>query len=75
MGIWRVKGVRAMLTKGYTYPVCRKEEGWSLILRCERTKYLKYLYCYKMFTSIDLEIGIRKIVSNKIKDIWPKTGL
>jgi hypothetical protein len=28
----------------------------------------------KNFTSIDLEPGIIKIASNKIKDIWPNTG-
>jgi hypothetical protein len=29
----------------------------------------------KKFTSIDLEIGIKKIVFNKIKDKWPKARL
>jgi hypothetical protein len=28
----------------------------------------------KNFTSMYLEIRIRKITSNKIKNIWPKTG-
>jgi hypothetical protein len=29
----------------------------------------------KKFTRTDPETGIRKIVSNKTKDIWPKTGM
>jgi hypothetical protein len=28
-----------------------------------------------LFTSIDPEIGTRRITSNKIKDVWPKTEL
>jgi hypothetical protein len=29
----------------------------------------------KRFTSIDLEIRIRRIASSKIKNIWPRTGM
>jgi hypothetical protein len=29
----------------------------------------------KKFTSTDPEIEIRKTASNKIKDIWPKSGM
>jgi hypothetical protein len=34
------------------------------------------IFCYvEEQKAGDPEIGIRKRVSNKIKDIWPKTGL
>jgi hypothetical protein len=29
----------------------------------------------KTFTSVDPDIGIRRVVASKIKDIWPETRL
>jgi hypothetical protein len=31
--------------------------------------------CWKKFTSLDPEIGIRKIASDKMKGVWQETGL
>jgi hypothetical protein len=49
-------------------PVRRKD---GVILLYEKNKKLGR----GKFTSSDLEIRIRKMASNKIKDIWPKIGL
>jgi hypothetical protein len=54
-------------------PGCRKEKGWSHILQCEGTKYWRDKLLEKKLRRIHPEIGIRKITSNKIKAIWPKT--
>jgi hypothetical protein len=37
MGIWRLKGRGGNTDQGMS-PVCRREEGWSHILRYEGTK-------------------------------------
>jgi hypothetical protein len=67
MGIWRLKGVRGNTGQGMC-PMCNKEEGWSHILRCEETRNLRELFVDKRFTSIEPEIGIRRIAIIKDND-------
>jgi hypothetical protein len=67
MGIWRVKGVRGNVEQGM-YPMCNKEEGWSHILRCEETKNLREDLVDKKYTSIEPEIGIRRVAISKDND-------
>jgi hypothetical protein len=44
-----------------------KEEGWSHILKCEETRSWREELIDKRFTSIDPEIGIRRIVTKNDK--------
>jgi hypothetical protein len=74
MGIWRLKGVRGNTEQGM-FPVCIKEEGWSHILKCEQTRSWREELVDKRFTSIEPEIGIRKITTIKDNDKLQKVGL
>jgi hypothetical protein len=44
-------------------------------VRCEGTESWRDELIGKRFTSIDSEIGIRRVLSNKNKEMRPKTGL
>jgi hypothetical protein len=70
MGFWRLKGMRGNTDKG----VCRKEEGGSHILQCEGTRVRRDRWLERKFTGIHLEMGIKKIASNKTRDNWTKTA-
>jgi hypothetical protein len=74
MGIWRLKGIRKNVEIGIR-PTFRKEEELSHILRCEGTKMWRKEILDKRFWNIDPEIGIRKIVRCKNKEMWQKLGL
>jgi hypothetical protein len=74
MGIWRLKIIRENLEIGI-YPICRKEEELSHILRCDGTKMCRKEILDKRFWNIDPEIGIRKIAGCKNKEMWQKLGL
>jgi hypothetical protein len=50
------------------YTMCSKEEGWSHIFRCDETKSWRNDLVDKRFTSVDPEIGIRRVAKNKNKD-------
>jgi uncharacterized protein YprB with RNaseH-like and TPR domain len=52
-----------------------KEEGWSHILRCEETISWKEELLDKRFTSIESEIGMRRIATIKDNDKLQKVGL
>jgi hypothetical protein len=67
MGIWKLKGVRRNIEQGIC-PMYNKEEGWSHILRCGETKSWRNDLADKRFTSVDPEIGIRKVATRKDKD-------
>jgi hypothetical protein len=68
MGIWRLKGMRGNIDKGVC-PVCRKEDGGSHILQCEGTGVWKDRWLERKFTSIHTEMGIKKIASNKMREL------
>jgi hypothetical protein len=48
-------------------PMCNKEGGWSHILRCVETRSWREELVDKRFTSIEPEIGMRRIAT--IKDM------
>jgi hypothetical protein len=70
MGIWKLKGVRKNIEQGIC-PLCNKE-GWSHILRCDETKSWREDL---VDTSVDPEIGIRRVATSKDKDKVKKIGL
>jgi hypothetical protein len=74
MGIWKLKSVRGNIEQG-TCPMCSKEEGWSHIFRCDETKSWRNDLVDKRFASVDPEIGIRRVATNKDKDKFKKYGL
>jgi hypothetical protein len=74
MVIWRLKGVRGNTEQGMC-PMCNKEEGWSHILRCEKTRRWREDLVDKRFTSIEPEIGIRRVATSKDNDKLQKFGL
>jgi hypothetical protein len=55
--------------------MCNKEEGWSHILRCAETRSYREDLVDKRFTSIEPEIGIRRIATSKDNDKLQKSGL
>jgi hypothetical protein len=67
IGIWRLNGVRVNIEWGMCR-MCNKEGGWSHILRSEETRSWREELVDKRFTSIEPEIGIRRIVTNKDND-------
>jgi hypothetical protein len=73
MGIWILKCVRGNTEQGMC-PMCNKEEGWSHILRCEETRSWREELVDKRFTSIELEIGMRRIATirdnDKLQRVW-----
>jgi hypothetical protein len=74
MGIWKLKGVRGNIEQGIC-PMFSKEEGWSHIFRRDETKRWRNNLVDKRFTSVDPEIGIRMVATNKDKDKLQKFGL
>jgi hypothetical protein len=48
--------------------VCNKDEGWSHILRCDKTQSWREDLVDKRFTNVDPEIGIRRVATSKVKD-------
>jgi hypothetical protein len=54
--------------------MCSKEEGWSHIFRCDETKSWRNDLVDKRVTSVDPEIGIRRVATNKDKDKLQKLG-
>jgi uncharacterized protein YprB with RNaseH-like and TPR domain len=56
-------------------PLCNKEEGWSHILRCEKTRSWREELVDKRFINIEPEIGIRRIATSKDNDKLQKVGL
>jgi hypothetical protein len=54
--------------------MCNKEEGWSRILRCAETRSWREELVDKRFTSIEPEIGIKRVATSKDNDklqkIW-----
>jgi hypothetical protein len=74
MGIWRLKGVRGNIEQGMC-PMCNKEEGWSnILLKCVETKSWREDLVDKRFTSVEPEIGIRRIVTRKDNNKLQKFG-
>jgi hypothetical protein len=73
-GICKLKGVRSNREQGIC-PLCNKEEGWSHVLRCDETKSCREDLVDKRFTSVDPEIGIRRVATSKDKDKLQKFGL
>jgi hypothetical protein len=74
MGIWKLKGVTRNIEQGIC-PMCSKEHGWSHIFRCDETKSWRDDLIDKRFTSVDPEIGIRRVATNEDKDKLQKFGL
>jgi hypothetical protein len=74
MGIRRLKNVRGNTEQGMC-PTCSKEGGWSHILRCAKTRSRREEFVDKRFTSIEPEIGIRRIARIKHNDKLQKVGL
>jgi hypothetical protein len=60
------------MIKGHALYAGRRES----ILQCEGTRNneLEGQMARKMFTIIHMEIRIKRIASNKIRDIWHKVG-
>jgi hypothetical protein len=57
-----LKGVRGNTEEGIC-PMCNKEEGWSHILRCVKTRSWREELADKRFTNIEPEIGMRRIAT------------
>jgi hypothetical protein len=74
MGTWRLRGVRGNTEQGMC-PMCNKEKGWSHILRCEETRSWREELVDKRFTSIEPEIGIRRVATSKDNDKLQKVAL
>jgi hypothetical protein len=74
MGIWRLKGVWGNTELGMRL-VCNKEEGWSHRLRCDETKSWREDLVDKRFTSIQPELGIRRVATSKDNDKLQKIEL
>jgi hypothetical protein len=74
MGIWRLEGMRGNTDHGVC-PVCGREEGGSHMLLCEGTRNWGDKWLERRFTRIYPDVGIKRIASNKTKDIWPKIDL
>jgi hypothetical protein len=74
MGIWKLKAVRGNIEQGIC-PICSKEESWSHIFRCDETKSWRNDLVDKRFTSVDPEIRIRRVATNKDKDKLQKFRL
>jgi hypothetical protein len=74
MGIWRLNGVRGNIEQGMC-PMCNKEEGWSHTLRYDETKSWREDLADKRFTSIEPEIGIRRVAARKYNDKLQTFGL
>jgi hypothetical protein len=70
----KLKGVRGNIEQGIC-PMCSKEEGLSHIFRCDETKSWRNDLADKRFTSVDPEIEIRRVATNKDKDKLQKFGL
>jgi hypothetical protein len=73
MGIWKLKGVKRNIDQGIC-PLCNKEEDWNHMLRCDETKSWREDLVDKRFTSVDPEIGIRRVATSKDKDKLQKFG-
>jgi hypothetical protein len=58
MTVCRLKGVRRNSEWGFS-SICSKEEEWSHILRCERTKIWRDEILDKRFNHINAETGNR----------------
>jgi hypothetical protein len=56
-------------------PVCNREGGWSHILKCEEIRSWREELVDKRFTSIEPEIGMRRIATIKDNDKLLKVGL
>jgi hypothetical protein len=69
-----LKGVRGNIEHGMC-PMCNKEEGWRHILRCDKTRSWREDLVDKTFTSIEPEIGIRRVAASKDNDKLQKFGL
>jgi hypothetical protein len=74
MGILRLKGVRENTEHGMC-PMCYKEEGWSHILRCAKTRSWREELVDKRFTSIEPDFGTRMIATTEDNDKLQKVGL
>jgi hypothetical protein len=74
MGIQKLKGVRRSIEQGICH-VCNKEGGWSHTLICDETKSWREDLDDKKFTSVDPEIGIRRVATSKDMDKVQKFGL
>jgi hypothetical protein len=55
--------------------MCNKEGGWSHILICAETRSWRDDLEDKRFTSIEPEIGIRRVATSKDNDKLQKFGL
>jgi hypothetical protein len=51
------------------------KEGWSHIFRCDETKIWRNNLVDKRVTSVDPEIGIRRVATNKDKNKFKKFGI
>jgi hypothetical protein len=74
MGIQKLKGIKRNKEQGICH-VCNKDEGWSHILRYDETKSWREDLVDKRFTSVDPEIGIRRVATRKDKGKLQKSGL
>jgi hypothetical protein len=73
-GYLETKAVRGNIEQGIC-PMCSKEEGWSHIFRCDETKSRRNDLVDQRFTSVDPEIGIRRVATNKDKGKLQEFGL
>jgi hypothetical protein len=55
--------------------MCSKEKGWSHIFRCDETKSWRDDLVDERFTSVDPEIGIGRVATNKDTNKLQKFGL
>jgi hypothetical protein len=69
-----LKGIRKNEETGI-FPICRKEEVLSHILKCDGMKMWREEILVKRFWNINPETGIRKIAGCKKKEMWQKSGL
>jgi hypothetical protein len=57
------------------YVLCNKEDGWSQKLRCEENGSCRDQVVDKRLTSIESEIGVRRIAAIKDSDKPQEVGL
>lgn len=74
MGVRRLKSVSGNIRDQGMCPMCNTEDDRSHVLGCEKRRCWKEELADKRFTSINSEIGIRRVAANEDDVILQKLG-